>query len=271
MRRLSSSVRPFRRAVEAEKLVRSPSGIPTRTTRPPGRTSASVESSASSLPDTSNPTSTSNGAPAAPSASAAARRCGIGSAANTSTPSRTSSCTISNPSGPQPKTAARSPGATAPRSSACNATPSGSSSVAASSPSAIRHRLEQPLGPGELACAGRRRCLRGRRSAPWGRDCRARAGSSAQRPHGSAGSTATRSPARGPAAIVPAISWPRTSGRATVGVADSTFDEPVPVGAAEADGVDAHDDLAGLRHGLSLVDDAQLACSVEPERLHGCP
>ena len=58
IRRESSRVRPLRRAADAAKLVRSPSGMPTRTTRPPGRTAASASARAPSSPAVSNATST---------------------------------------------------------------------------------------------------------------------------------------------------------------------------------------------------------------------
>ena len=152
MRLQTSSVRPFRRAIDALKLVRSPAGMPTSTTRPPGRVETIASSIAASSPATSKATST----PAANRAGRAPRprprlrarrfrarrrtrprvstRWGSRSVASTTeAPAAERACTSSSPSGPQPNTPTVIPGATRPRSSACRATPSGSSSVPSAS------------------------------------------------------------------------------------------------------------------------------------------
>ena len=51
-------------------------------------------------------------------------------------------------------------------------------------------------------------------------------------------------------------------------VADAALEEPVPVGAAEADAAHAHEHLPPLRLGCGLFVQAQLACGVQPQRLH---
>ena len=55
-------------------------------------------------------------------------------------------------------------------------------------------------------------------------------------------------------------------------VADPALEEPVPVGAAQPDAADAHEHLTGLRLGVGLVVQPQLAHGMQPQRLHvGCP
>ena len=126
-------------------------------------------------------------------------------------------------------------------------------SAASASVSVIRDRVQR-------AARARRASVRSAPSVePWpakrtaGQRCSSPAGTDAQRPHGTAGSTATRSPARGPAATTPANSWPRTSGRSSTASPMPPSSEPVPVGAAEADGGDAHEHLPRRRRRVRLV------------------
>jgi hypothetical protein len=135
-------VRPLRRASDAVNVVLSPSGMPARTTRPPGRTDSSTIRTLSSLPATSNATSTSDpdtgssGAStrSAPYRAAASRRCASDSTAITrDAPAARSNWISSNPIGPQPATHAVPPKGRCPRSSDHSATPSGSSSAPAAS------------------------------------------------------------------------------------------------------------------------------------------
>ena len=79
---------------------------------------------------------------------------------------------------------------------------------------------------------------------------------------------ATRSPRRGPAAMVPPISWPGTTGRAEPDGPDATLQEPVQVRAADAHGVDAHEGLTGARHRIGFLRCPQVAWGVEPDREH---
>jgi hypothetical protein len=55
------------------------------------------------------------------------------------------------------------------------------------------------------------------------------------------------------------------------GVADARFLEPVPVGAAQADGGHAHEHLAGSGRRRRLVVQAEIACGVQAEHLHCWP
>ena len=83
-----------------------------------------------------------------------------------------------------------------------------------------------------------------------------------QTPQGLAGSTMTRSPARGPDMMTPPISWPSTSGSSTTDVADAAVLVPVEVGAAEAHGGDAHELLAGGGDGLWFLVDTDVVGAV---------
>jgi len=135
-------VSPLRRASDAVKVVVSPSGMPTSTTRPPGRTDSRATRTPSSRPATSNATSTpssdtgSSGVSttSAPHRAAASRRCASGSTAITrDAPAARSTWMSSNPIGPHPATDATPPKGRWPRSSDHRATPSGSSIAPAAS------------------------------------------------------------------------------------------------------------------------------------------
>jgi hypothetical protein len=65
---------------------------------------------------------------------------------------------------------------------------------------------------------------------------------------------------------VPEHKWPREDG-----VADAGLVEPVPVGAAQADGGYAHEDFACSGVGRRLVVKTKVVDAVESENLHGCP
>jgi hypothetical protein len=53
------------------------------------------------------------------------------------------------------------------------------------------------------------------------------------------------------------------------GVADSSFEEPVPVRPAQADGRHAHEDLALARLRRRLVVEPEITRAVEAKSLHG--
>ena len=279
IRRERSRVRPLRRAADASKLVRSPSGMPTRTTRPPGRTEAIASARAPSSPAVSNATSTprspgsgtSESSPGwtacvAPQATAARVRCASGSVAMTiSAPAARSAWMTSRPIGPQPKTPTVVPGSTLPRSSACSATPSGSSSAASAS--------ERRSG---TRCASRALQASEVRSAPsvvpWpaktvsGQRCSIPAAHTAQRPQGTAGSSsdplARARPGRHDARELVAEDERTLEHR----VADSALDEPVPVGAAQADRRHGHKELALAGRRVRLLMEAYVVHPVEAER-----
>ncbi len=55
------------------------------------------------------------------------------------------------------------------------------------------------------------------------------------------------------------------------GIADRALGEPVPVGAAQADGLHAQEQLALARLGRLFVAEAKVADTVQPEGLHRWP
>ena len=179
----------------------------------------------------------------APSASAAATRCGSGSVATSDRPRPRAAAAgrAADRAGRSRRRPPSCPARTRPRSSACSATPSGSSSVASASGAS---RAADGRGvPATPAASGARR----RSSCPANRQARQRFSSparhGAQPPHGIAGSSATRSPVARPRLdhadeLVTEDERPRQDD-----VADPALAEPVQVGAAQADGGDAHEHL----------------------------
>ena len=274
MRRDRSSVRPLRLAADARKEVRSSSGMPTRTRRPPGRSEATASSTApSSPPPRRRPRGprrarahrrgrhASRRAPRLPRRGGRARSVAtIGDA-----PTMRRSCTRRRPSGPQPKTPAPAPGRTCPRSNACSATPSGSASAASTSLSVS--------GTGCTRRSGHARSVRRAPSVgPWpakrtaGQRCSSPAAQSlahAARDCGIDGNAfaLTRAGRDDARELVP-----EHERVLELGVADAALEQPVTVRAAETDGGDAHEHLSRRRRRVRLVVQPQLVRPVQPER-----
>ena len=143
------------------------------------------------------------------------------------------------------------------------ATPSGSS-IAPSV--AVR-----PSGSGKRQCSGQ--AIHSRiepSSSPWpekrmvGQRLGWPSRQSEQRPQGIAGSIATSRPS----SVRPAISWPGTIGRVIRFAADPALLEPVEVRAAEADGLDADERLAGAGRRPLLLVEPDVAQAVQPGGAH---
>ena len=132
---------------------------------------------------------------------------------------------------------------------------------------------ERPRAPDAARRSGHGRSVRRAPSVePWpakrtaGQRCSSPAVQRSQAPHGTAGSTATRSPSRRPESddageLVPEHEW-----MLELGVADPALEQPVSIRPAQTHGGDAHEHLPRRRQRVGLVVQPQLVRRVQPER-----
>ena len=132
----------------------------------------------------------------------------------------------------------------------------------------VRERVGEPFGPGQARAQGAvRRAVPG--EAKVGAEVRipAHADAAAAARHGRVERHALAGAGAGldrPYELVPEDERPVEGG-----VADPPFEEPVPVGPAQADGRHAHENLAVARLRRRLVVEPEIARAVEAKGLHG--
>ena len=268
IRRESLIVSPFRRATEAVNDVRSSSGIPTSTTRPPGL-AAEIASSTAWFDacaleghvhfNAGRPFC----APELP--------CGVapmcqrlrvedGGCARAA-----GELQDEKSDGPAAEDCHRAPTPSLPRSTACSATPSGSSMAPSASVRDVGQRRPGVDRAMPSFRATRHPGARVRQNADPGRDWDIPARQYSHDPQEIDGSMATRCPS----SVTPAASCPSTSGLCRDVSPIPACAEPVQIRTAQSDGLDAHERLVARGNGSGLILHANLTHRLQPCNLHG--